>query len=866
MRFTIERMRALVLTAAVLLVAALVAFLTIAKWKSPLSGHDIPSRLGIDIQQEANGFTFAHALGAHSEFKIHASRVIQLKEGYALLHGVKIEMYGENGSRVDRIDGNEFEYDQRSGLAKAVGPVEITLTRSAVELGASQSAHRAVKDQAPGGSAGKTPLAAAARSVASGDIHIQTSGLTFNQNSGVATTSQKVNFSMTQGTGSAVGAVYDSQQGSLVLDRQVNLTTRRGGEAVEMRAQHAEFDRQAQICRLHEATAEYQDGTVTSGDATILFRDDGSVVRLDAMNGFTLTTATGGRLAAPAGWLKFDSHNQPQDGYLTGGVKMSAMGADSELHGTAPTANLKFTPQGELHWAHLQRGVELRSEEQGQSGHSGGLPLRVSRTWQSPVADITFRSTGGNRQAGAKGRQGQLEPAALYGTGGVVITSESRGANAPPVRSRLAADEVTGTFGPNSMLSAMSGVGHASVEQIAADGARTIATGDRLQARFVPADATAAGTKTESGSPQVESAVVDGHVVLTDQPASRPASANGNSARRAGSSAQAASPIRATAGKAVYEGQGGWLHLTLSPRVEDGGMQLSAEKIDISQQSGDAFASGNVKGTWIESAANAAGQPKGKANGAGDLGIVASGGQEPVHVVAQTAHLHKVTEVATFRGHVRLWQQANSITGPVVTLDRRNQTLVAQTSDLAEPIRVVLLSAGGAAPDKTEKETTVSAGKSSEKKVAEPSVVRVRGGDLKYSGVNHQAVMTGGVLERVEAETVSGDIVSDEVRLLLAPAGNQAAEGERQGEVEQITATGHVVLRSQGRHGIGNKLTYTSKTGEYVLTGTPAAPPKLIDPLHGTLTGKALIFNSSDDSVRIEGGGQPTRLETTAPR
>ncbi len=44
--------------------------------------------------------------------------------------------------------------------------------------------------------------------------------------------------------------------------------------------------------------------------------------------------------------------------------------------------------------------------------------------------------------------------------------------------------------------------------------------------------------------------------------------------------------MRATAGQAVYEGTGEWLHLVQSPRVEDGAMEVSADKIDVSQQSG----------------------------------------------------------------------------------------------------------------------------------------------------------------------------------------------------------------------------------------------------------------------------------------
>ena len=57
MRLTIERMRTLVLVAGALLVVALAAFLAIDKLKNPFSRRDLPKRLGVDIQQEASGFT-----------------------------------------------------------------------------------------------------------------------------------------------------------------------------------------------------------------------------------------------------------------------------------------------------------------------------------------------------------------------------------------------------------------------------------------------------------------------------------------------------------------------------------------------------------------------------------------------------------------------------------------------------------------------------------------------------------------------------------------------------------------------------------------------------------------------------------------
>jgi len=80
-----------------------------------------------------------------------------------------------------------------------------------------------------------------------------------------------------------------------------------------------------------------------------------------------------------------------------------------------------------------------------------------------------------------------------------------------------------------------------------------------------------------------------------------------------------------------------------------------------------------------------------------------------------------------------------------------------------------------------------------------------------------------------------------------------------------MKATGHGALTIEGRRGTGEQLMYSGATGEYVLTGSAGAPPKLSDPERGTVTGEALIFDSRDDRVRIEGGGRETETKTTAP-
>jgi len=616
----------LVAVAAVLVLAAMAIFLAAAKWRNRLGHNDLPQRLAKEVQQQVHGFDFVHAFGAHSQYKIHASQELQLRDNRVLLHGVQIELYGQDGGSVDRISGDTFEYDPKSGLAFAVGPVEMVLTQPA-------------SPTLPDGMTGKLPAMAAPK-----QIHVKTSGVTFDRDTGLVTTMQRVDFALTQGSGSSMGAAYDSQKGYLTLEQAVELTAQQGADAVKIRAQHAELDRGAQTCWLRSATAEIRGTRAAAAHAEIFFRQDGSAARLIASDGFTLTTANGGQLAAPTASMDLDEHSQPRHGRLEGSVTLDSANEGRTVHGTSPTAELEFAAQGRLRHAHLERGVEftsLEGEEQGNKGtaeqksgdreignmHQGsevqesveGGELRVTRTWRSPVADLDFRDAG----------KGRVEPASLHGADGVVITGASQRGNAPKVSSKMSAAMVTGTFGPNSMLRSMSGAGHAAIEETTATGTLQTASGDRLQASFVPLGAPqnrdqgtngpsklenkgqrqqgntgiSGANRSGAGAVDLQSAELDGHVVLLEQPATK-------------LSGKAQPPFRATAGRAVYEGAGEWVHLTQSPRLTDGALEVTADKVDVSRQSGDAFAHGNVKATWIGGAPGGAGPGRQPAAGA----------------------------------------------------------------------------------------------------------------------------------------------------------------------------------------------------------------------------------------------------------
>src|SRR5580704_1563467 len=113
MRITVARLRRSIVILACLLAVVLAGFFLYARYRFHRFEKDLPERLGVNIEQTANGFTYSQSSQGHTLYTIHASKLFQYKEGgKATLHDVQITLYGAPGSnRTDKISGSEFDYD-----------------------------------------------------------------------------------------------------------------------------------------------------------------------------------------------------------------------------------------------------------------------------------------------------------------------------------------------------------------------------------------------------------------------------------------------------------------------------------------------------------------------------------------------------------------------------------------------------------------------------------------------------------------------------------------------------------------------------------------------------------------------------------
>jgi len=242
----------------------------------------------------------------------------------------------------------------------------------------------------------------------------------------------------------------------------------------------------------------------------------------------------------------------------------------------------------------------------------------------------------------------------------------------------------------------------------------------------------------------------------------------------------------------------------------------------------------------------------------------------------------------------RLWQAANSVSAPLIILNRQKQTLTAQAGGPATPVRTVLLSNPAPKSNPNTAETKTEPTKTGKKsKSSTPSVIRVRSGDLHYSEAERLALFHSGSVGSVTAETTdtggTATVVSQDTEVRLLPAGVHAnpqnarpnaasahgtaaanspspATSSPNTSVDQLTATGHVTIDWPDRKGTGEKLVYLSEDGTYTLTGTAAAPPRMTDQARSTVTGSALIYHSRDDSVTVEGDGAKTVTDTRSKK
>jgi lipopolysaccharide export system protein LptA len=195
------------------------------------------------VQQQSNEFSFSKVEQDRTLFTVRASRATQYKdENRALLQDVWITIYGRDGNRNDNIHTSECSYEPKSGNVVCQGAVQIDLAGA---------------DPAQGHASEK-------------QLQVTTRNLSFNRDTGEASTAEPVQFQFAGGQGHAVGVSYSSQKEIVRLNHDVELdmppSPRTGGLPVTATGSSLEIRRNERIVELDAPAAVRQGGRELSAD------------------------------------------------------------------------------------------------------------------------------------------------------------------------------------------------------------------------------------------------------------------------------------------------------------------------------------------------------------------------------------------------------------------------------------------------------------------------------------------------------------------------------------------------------------------------------------------------------------------------
>jgi lipopolysaccharide export system protein LptA len=863
MNVSVERLRVWLLVGAGLLVLVVAAFLGYAHHRAHRFLKNLPAKLGVDVRRESNNVTYSQSVEGRTVYTIHAAKAVERLDGKMTLHDVGIVLYGRKQDRADRIYGNEFEYDQQNGVVRAVGEVHIDLQAPEAADANAKMDYAAGKDLH-----GEKTGAGVAGEHESKDerlIHVTTSGLVFLQKLGVAATEKDIEFESGGMTGHAVGADYSSDTGVVVLHSAVRVNGLQHDRPVVLTASHAVLDRPGQTMVLTQAKYVVVGGesggaegqTAQAQHVVAHLRKDGSAERVEGDGEVTLTNGAGGKIVAPRGEMTLNPQNQPVSAVMIGGVTYGSDEPLRQVQGEAAEGRVAFDKKG--HPEHVAMTGPVHMKERVRASAAAGEPWN-ERELNAGAAELALATDSAGKTL--------LRDAKATGDARLKVVSAA--AKGGTTSSTLSGDVLTAHFvriGSADHIAEVHGDGHTAMWKVSATGVVNTSAGDSLVARFQPMPSGAKGAASGSskaqrktqdglsgqGGDEITEATVQGHVVLTQLPLKKPGDA------------AAPTEQKATAERAVYDGESERTTLTGNVQVSDGTSVLWADHVVTEQKSGDAAADGSVKASY------------------GQVGSA----DEPVHVLAARAELKHDSQVATFHGvagrPARLWQGASQVEAPVIQFEQGKKRLLAHGEGQGSPMAVhtVLVrnsqSATGVKADVAK--TDVAKQASSAGKVAglgKSGVMRITSRELIYSDETKKAEFTGGV----DVESGDGRMQAQQAVVYLQSAQKGAApkpvgDGKRPlvggdgfmgGSVDRMLVTGGIEMQQPNRHATGDQLTYTASDGTYVLTGTATVLPKVVDDQRGTVTGTSLRFRSGDDNVVVSNGGESTQRVRTETR
>jgi len=764
--------------AVALLLACLTAGVYLKRgWQRIRERRLAPPAAPMNVEKQSSGLTFSKMDGPRKIFTVEASKSTDFKDQNAsLLENVKVTIFGKAGDRHDTIHTQSCQYAKGTGGVTCNGDVQI-------ELESTADAERKAKDP----------------SMPPQIVHVETRGVNFDRESGAAKTDQPVKFTFPSGSGDAVGAEYNSEQGTLRLLNSVRLKLKPPAKKVTARqparmevseeilvtGTSLDFGRDAKLLHIQgPAEAQSQTARLTAGELTLeldsTFRSrrllavagaDGKSPELTSQRGADSMVMDADKMTAlfaPEGWAtRIDG---------AGSVHGTRHGKeeDDEFHADAAALDL---------WPRLNQAKEMNL--------NGGVFLKT-RVAKDGGARIL--QTGALRMEFSEGKEGKAGKAASAETltaGSMEWTDSAAQAGTPPTRTKLQANKLQLAFGDEGKPKQLDAKGNVQTERAIAGHALQTACARNGVAQLL----------VSGGWSQMD---LQGDVKLKE--ADRSAQADHATFTRAAQTAL-------LTGQAV---------------ARDATTETHAPRIFFTGASGDIRAEGGVRSTDFAPNGNAA-----------------QLAQVPANITSDSMQGNSNTGRAVYTGHARLWQADSVLEAETIELLRETKVLNATGK-----VRAVFPQTPAAAQP-----TTLQSG-TSQGPAKKTVLWHVSSGTLSYSETTNTAHLEKNVVIQSPDQRIRAPIMD----LFFTRGANTAASATatRTKEVpstpgaQQISravGTGGVIVDQAGRRAIADRGEYTASDGKFVMSG---GNPTLYDGSAGTTTGRQLTFFLADDTIIVD--------------
>ena len=765
--------------AVALLLACLTAGVYLKRgWQRIRERRLAPPAAPVNVEKQSSGLTFSKMDGPRKIFTVEASKSTDFKDkGASLLENVKVTMFGKTGERHDTFHTQSCQYGKGTGGVTCNGDVQINLESAA-------DADRRAKDPA------MQPQI----------VHVETRGVIFDQGSGKATTDQPVTFTFPSGNGDAVGAEYNSEEGTLRLLQNVRLkltppptkkesekkTAKSGtAEEVVVTGTSLDFGRDARVLHIQgPAEAESPAARLTAGDLTLELDSAFHARRLLAIAGTNgkppeLTSQRGAdsilmdadkmtALFAPEGWVV------RVDG--TGSVRGSRHGKEEEDEFHADAAALDLWP---------------RANQAKEMNLNGGVLLK---THMAKSGDARILQTGALRMDFSEGNSSQAAKptnAETLTAGSMEWTDAAPQASTAPTRTKLQADKLQLAFGDQGKPKQLDATGNVQTERATAGHAMQTATAKNGVAQLL----------ATGGWSQMD---LQGDVKLKE--ADRNAQADHATFTRLAQTAL-------LTGQAV---------------ARDATTETHAPRIFFTGTSGDIRAEGGVRSTDFSPNGNAV-----------QLARV------PANIASDSMQGNSKTGRAVYTGHARLWQGDSVLEADSIELLRETKILNAVGKVRAVFPQTPVPPRPGTLQSGKQQSTT--------KKTV---LWHVSSGTLSYNDATNLAHLEKNVVVQSPDQRIRAPLMD----LFFTRGTNNPAGGSTSAsngipatpgaqQISRAVGTGGVIVDQAGRRATADRGEYTASDGKFVMSG---GNPTLYDGSAGSTTGRQLTFYLADDTIIVD--------------